>query len=313
MKVAYLNKDGFDFGDKELPKPGPNEILVKTIGCGICGGDQHMFRVKDDVTQNGPLALGHEGTGTVIAKGEGVEHVNIGDIITSLNGAFSDHFVARTDDVIKLPQGIDPLVALGEPVACCVHACERTKPLPEDRVAVVGCGFMGLLCLQIFRAMGARHITAFDPVPYRREMAKKLGADVVMDPAELDPYDPDTGIFDLVLEAAGNQPALDMVTDLVTHHGRVNLVGYHESGNGARQINMQRWNYKAIEVVNGHVRRDDEKHAAMATGLTMMQAGTLQTEPLVAFYPLSEIQQAFDDLLGGKRELFKIVLVPEDT
>lgn len=313
MKTAYMDQTGFGFEDLELPVLAPSEVLVKTIGCGICGGDQHLFRVKDKVAADKPLWLGHEGTGVVVAKGSDVEAYDVGQVVTSLSGGFSDHFVAKTSDIMQVPRGVDPLMALGEPVACCVHACDRTKPLPTDRVAVIGCGFMGLLCLQILKAEGAQHITAVDPVAYRREMALALGADAAVTPDVFGDVDPDVGQFDLVLEAAGNQPALDLATDLVTHHGRVNLVGYHESNEGQRSVNMQRWNYKAIEVVNGHVRRDGEKHRAMEKGVAMIAEGRIQTEPLVSVYPLSKIQDAFDDLVGAKKQLFKIVLVPDEA
>ena len=59
----------------------------------------------------------------------------------------------------------------------------------------------------------------------------------------------------MVIEAAGVQSAVDLCTELVTQHGKIILVGYHQSNDGMRNVNMQQWNFKAIDVINGHVRR----------------------------------------------------------
>ncbi|MBN1259166.1 MAG: zinc-binding dehydrogenase, partial [Anaerolineae bacterium] len=194
-------------------------------------------------------------------------------------------------------------------VACCVHAAERFGIRPGDRVAVVGCGFMGLVCMQLARYQGAGHILAVDPIDERRAMALQLGADAALDPTACVIADPYKGEFDVVIEAAGVPAAIDLSTDMVKQHGRIIVVGYHQSNGGLRTVNMQLWNYKAIDVINGHVRRDDEKLAAMRKGVALMQEGILTTEPLATLYALDQIQRAFEDLTGRKPGLFKAVLV----
>jgi len=313
MKVAYLDKDGFSIRSENMPSVSGHQVLVKTVGCGICGGDQHLYRVKDQEIAEEPLRLGHEGTGTVVSIGSDVRNFAVGDMVTSLSGGFADYFVASEDDLIIVPDGVDPLLALGEPVACCVHACERTSAKPGHRVAVLGCGFMGLICLQLMKIDGASEIIAFDPIEYRREAAMKLGATSAYHPDDYSFADPDIGEFDIVIEAVGNQATIDLSTDIVKQHGKVNLVGYHESGGGMRSIHMKRWNFKAIDVVNGHVRRDDEKHAAMTRGIDLIAEGKLRTDLLVKTYALDDIEQAFQDLTQGNGELFKIVLTTGNT
>ena len=83
---------------------------------------------------------------------------------------------------MKVPDGLDPRFVLGEPVACCVHASDRFNVQPGDEVAIVGCGFMGQICMQLARLQGAGKIVAIDPVEYRREMASSLGADEIASP-----------------------------------------------------------------------------------------------------------------------------------
>ena len=210
-----------------------------------------------------------------------------------------------------MPDSVEAVFALGEPIACCVHAADRFGTQPGDRVAVVGCGFMGLVCLQLAKLQGAGDIVAIDPVPYRRAMAEELGAHRSMTPTDLAADSALDDAFDLVIEATGVQPALDACGDLVAEHGRIVLIGYHQSNDGRRTVNMQQWNYKAIDVINGHVRRDDEKRAAMAKGIQLLEEGRLTTEPLVRQYALENVDQAFRDFDQNSPGLFKAVLIPE--
>jgi threonine dehydrogenase-like Zn-dependent dehydrogenase len=171
---------------------------------------------------------------------------------------------------------------------------------------------MGQVCLQLARYQGAGFICAVDPLPDRRDLAVQFGATAAVNPFEQDAAAmlAQYGEFDVVIEAAGTQSVIDLATDLVKQHGRMILVGYHQSNNGQRSVNMQQWNFKAIDVVNGHVRRNDEKLAAMKEGVRLMQQGHLNTVPLVTIYPLSAAEQAFQELVNTKPGLLKAVLVP---
>jgi len=311
VKVAVLTEKGFALREQETPKCGPGDVLVKTLSCGICGGDVFAYTQALNAPPR-EVVLGHEGTGTVVAVGAGVEEFQEGDVVTALDGRYSDYFLTRHDKILKLPPGVDPLWAMGEPVACVLHAAPRFGINFGDRVALIGCGFMGLLCLQAALLRGAGHVCAMDPMPWRLEVACELGADETVSPEGASGADlaQRLGEFDVVIEAVGNQAALDLTWPLVRQHGRIIVIGYHQSGNGLRTVNMERWNFKAIDVINGHVRRDDEKLRAMQAGLDLMRAGRLRTAPLVTAYPLDRVNEAFADLAGRKEGLFKVALVP---
>ena len=309
MQIAVLTRDGFELRSVDVPKPGPGEVLVKTIGCGVCGGDLHVYRVRQALA-GGETLLGHEASGSVVDIGTGVEGFQIGDRVTAIGGAYADYFVASTDCLIGLPDTVDPLYALGEPLACCVHACNRVDIGPGDDVAIVGCGFMGLICLQLARIQGARSVTAIDPVASRQAAAQELGADTTLHPTEVSIDDREEGIFDVVIEAAGVPSAIELCTDAVRQHGKVVLVGYHESDDGLRTVDMRLWNFKAIDVINGHVRRHDEKMVAMKKGIELLSEGSLATEPLVRLYDLNTVETAFQDFAASEDGLFKAVLVP---
>ena len=309
MRTAILTKDGFSLRDAEIPSPAPDEVLVKTIGCGVCGGDLHVFSVRESLAAKETM-LGHEASGVIIDVGGDVDEFAVGERVTAIGGAYADYFVVRPDSLVRLPDNVEPMFALGEPLACCVHASDRFGTRPGDRAAIVGCGFMGLICLQLAKLQRPSELVAIDPVRYRREMALELGADRALHPDDAQAEDPQTGAFEIVVEAAGVPSAVDLCTDLVTQHGKITLVGYHESNGGMRSVNMQLWNFKAIDVINGHVRRHDEKMQAMAKGIDLLAAGKLVTEPLVLQYALDNVEKAFADFAANKEGLFKAVLVP---
>lgn len=314
MKAAILTESGFEIHSISQPTIADHEVLVKTLACGVCSGDLFVYKNRADfvATYN---RLGHEASGEVVAVGEGVTDVQLGDVVTALAlPAYSEYFVAPSDTVVKLPDTVDPTYALGEAIACCVHAANRFGIRPGDKVAIVGCGFMGLVCQQLAKHQGADFICAIDPLASRRAMSEQLGADVTYNPFEQSSADilAAHGEFDVVIEAAGVQSAIDLSTDLVTQHGRIILVGYHQSNNGQRTVNMQQWNFKAIDVVNGHVRREDEKVEAMRQGMALMAQGHIITEPLVTIYDLDEIEDAFRELTEVKEGLFKAVLKISD-
>ncbi len=314
MKQAVLTAKGFELREVDAPEPGPGQVLVQSLGLGICEGDVFRYR---QFTGSQPAAdeevwLGHEGSGVVVKVGDGVKDVAAGDAVTALAGPYAEQFIIWSGGLVKLPEGLEPRRGLGEPVACCVHAAWRFGIRLGDRVAVIGAGFMGQMCLQLARLLGAAEVCSFDVLPWRLPVAEGLGADRTVDPSGKEPKDvlDELGEFDVVIEAAGTQSAVDLATALVRQHGRIVLVGYHQTGGGMRDVNMQQWNFKAIDVVNGHVRNNREKREAMAAGMRLVASGRLRMDPLVSDYPFSEVGAAFRDLVARKEGLFKAVLVP---
>lgn len=309
MKAALLTRNGFVLHDIDCPQPGPGQVLVRSLAQGVCGGDPHDYAERAALSDNTHL-LGHEGSGEVAALGAGVEGLQVGDIVTTMAGGFSEYYLSPAAHALKLPAEVDPVWALGEPLACCIHAGWRLGVQPGQRVALIGCGFMGLVCLWLARQQGAGYALAIEPDESRHAMARHYGADETIssrDTAALAALD---SSFDVVLEAVGIQPALDLGGALVAQHGRLALIGYHQSNGGLRQVNMKLWNFKAIDVVNAHVRRNDEKMRAMIEGTELLRSGSLDLRPLATPYPLSAIEAAFADLSAHKEGLFKAVLTP---
>lgn len=305
MKAAVLKRTGFSIEEVATPSCGPGDLLVRTQYCGICEGDLAAFRGVTAGESNEGVVLGHEGTGVVVDLDASVGGFAKGDPVTALGGSYSEYFIARSDQLVKLPATVASPWALGEPVACCVHGAWRSGVRIGDRVAIVGCGFMGLVWMQLLALQGAGRIEVFDMLDWRLDVATRLGADKA--------HSPDYGNeeeFDVVVEAAGAQGALDLATRLVRQHGRLIIVGYHQANGGGRNISMKTWNFKAIDVVNAHVRNHAEKLHAMESAIILMGKGKIRIQELVTEYRLADVSKAFDDLMARKRGLFKAELAP---
>ncbi len=313
MKTAILSKEGFIFEEREIPECGPDQVLVKSAGCGICEGDVFQFvsRMNNPDSDQDFIRMGHEGSGIVAQLGSNVSEFEIGDQVTSLYGDYAEYFLTEKSHLCLVPDSIDAAMALGEPIACCMSAARRFGIQMGDRVGIIGAGYMGITCMQLAQLQGASEIVMFDLLDWRLDTAKKLGADEIInsDGKTSTALLEQLGEFDVIIEATGVQAAIDIGTELLRHHGTLNLVGYHQSNGGIRNIDMKTWNFKALDVVNGHVRDEVEKLDAMKASMRLMANAKLDTETLISNYNFADINQAFADLKSRKVGLYKANLI----
>jgi len=310
MKIAVLMKPRmFEIKDGQKPQIGDNEILVRNVVCGVCEGDTHPYKGENLCTPFPPNGyyLGHESSGIVEKKGNLVSGIKVGDKVTLIGGGFAEYVKVIAKLAVKLPPSLNLKWALGEPIACVVAAGWRSKIKLGDRVAIIGTGFMGLLLLQLTKILGAAKITALDLLDWRLEKAKQLGADEVYNPQGKNSQKirEDIGEMDVAIESAGTQEGIDIATDLVKEHGTIVIFGYHQ---GYRKVNMKLWNWKSIDVINGHIRDMDKKVAAMRAGVSLLETGRLHIASLVKEYQLQQINQAFEDVIQKKKGVFKAVI-----
>jgi 2-desacetyl-2-hydroxyethyl bacteriochlorophyllide A dehydrogenase len=306
MRIAVMTSDGFRFEHREIPKPGAGEVLIRSISCGICEGEVFRYNQLRESQSQEALELGHEGSGSIAAVGSDVQGWGIGDMITtSLGGAYAEYFVVPVERLVRLPASISPEWAVGEAVACCAYSAQNARISCGDRVAVLGCGFMGLLITAFAKlSYGAADITAVDPVLWRSRTAARYGADACL----VDATSLETDSFDIVIEATGSADAIDTATKLVSEHGRIAIVGYHQSGGGYRNINMRQWNYKAIEVTSAHCRRPLWKRKALENVFPLLESGQVDLAGLITPYAFSEIDDAFQAVTNRKEGLIKTVV-----
>jgi 2-desacetyl-2-hydroxyethyl bacteriochlorophyllide A dehydrogenase len=287
----------------ELRPPGYGEVMLKVLVSGVCASE-----VADWAAGPGgqPVVLGHEPVGEVVAVGPDVTAFAAGDLVTGrVDASFADHAVGDVRDLVLVPAGLEPVEALGEPLGCVVEALRRTRMDTGDRVAVVGTGFMGLVLLQLLRHAGTRQVVAIDPRPDAREQALVHGADAALAPGEAAPAD--DGEFDVVVEASGTAPGLDLATTLVRPHGVLSIMGYHQ---GPRTVDLQAWNWKAIDVVNAHVRDRDRLRESVHRGLGLVAAGRIDVGALVSHrFALDQVDAAFDALVAKEPGFVKAALI----
>ncbi len=310
MKAAILEKPGrFVVTDRPVPEVGSDEILVRTSVCGICTSEVDMFEGRNESLEY-PRFIGHEVSGVVEEVGRRVDDLQPGDRVSvyTEGGGFAEYTVVPAKWAVKLADETRLEHALGEPIACSVNGVGKADPQLNDRVALVGCGFMGLLMLQVFKARGAGQILAIDRRRSALKLAERLGAtDVIVadDPADVvDKVKAITGGtgVDIGVEAAGIQATLDLTSQLVRMEGKLEVFGFHQGG--LREVDWAYWNWMAFQIVNGHTRTQAMYVEGMRIGIGMMENKMLDMEPLMTHrYALDDINKGFEDA-SAKREGF---------
>jgi threonine dehydrogenase-like Zn-dependent dehydrogenase len=221
MRAAVMRNHQLVVDDVPTPEPGPGEVLVKTLACGICGSDLHTLKYGAYMVEasrrtggvyswdvNKDVVLGHEfcaevvdygphtqrklKTGTrvcslpVVIQPAGVEAVGFSN---KCPGGYGQYMRLTEALLLEVPNGLSAeRAALVEPLAVGLHAVEKARLTKDDVPLVIGCGPVGLAVIAALRLKGARPIVAADFSRRRREHALQMGADVVVDPKEQSPY-----------------------------------------------------------------------------------------------------------------------------
>jgi threonine dehydrogenase-like Zn-dependent dehydrogenase len=235
--------------------------------------------------------MGHEPFGTLYGVGAGVEGLAAGQVVTGrVEPSLADYVYADPADVVAVPDGVD--LALGEPLGCVVDGYRRAVPPVGARTAVVGLGFMGLVMTQLLAASPTASVWAVEPRADAREAA--LGSGATWACAPDDPGLSGNG-FELVVEASGTQAGLDLATALAAEQGTLSILGYHQGP--SRAVDVQAWNWKALDVVNAHVRDRHRLAASTRAALRLLAAGRLRLDDLLTHsFPLEAAAEAFEAL-----------------
>jgi threonine dehydrogenase-like Zn-dependent dehydrogenase len=282
------------------PTPGADQVLVRLQGCGLCGSNlppwqgRPWFRYPLE-----PGAPGHEGWGRVAAVGSAVAGVQVGDRVALLSErAFAEYDIAAADAIVHLPEALDDQWVPGEALGCAVNVFRRSGIRAGHDVAIVGVGFLGALLAQMAARAGAR-VLAISQRPCALELGRRMGACEAVSLAEPDHeivarVEAWTGgrLCDRTIEAAGHQRTLELATKLTRTRGRLIVAGYHQDG--ARQIDMQLWNWRGLDVINAHERERTIYVEGMRTAVAAIAAGDLDPTPLYTHaVELADAAQAF--------------------
>jgi threonine dehydrogenase-like Zn-dependent dehydrogenase len=221
MRAAVMRNRALVVAEVPEPKPGPGEVLVQTLACGICGSDLHALKHAEAFVETSRRAgnpfvmdlardvvMGHEFCAEIVDHGpETTRALRVGTRVCSRPtllratgpqsigysndnpGGYGEYMRLSEALLLEVPNGLaTEHAALTEPMAVGVHAVAKARLDPDDAPLVIGCGPVGLAVIAALKLRGVHPIVAADFSQRRRELAVAVGADVVVDPAETVPW-----------------------------------------------------------------------------------------------------------------------------
>jgi L-iditol 2-dehydrogenase len=346
MRVAeYYDDHRFRLVEGRIEDPRPGEVQVRVRSVGICGSDLHYFEDGGfgDFKPKLPIVLGHEPTGEVLKTGAGVTGWSAGDramlepaiycyhcefcrsgrhnVCSNIKffstapepGYFREYANIPVHNLVALPSSLDwDIGTLFEPLSVALHSLRLTPVTLGQTALVVGTGPIGLLTIAALKACGAGRVWASEPDPSRRELAKMAGADVVLDPTQVDAVKQvlsDTGKrgVDLAFDCAGkNTPdgsnTIGQCVLAAANAGRVIMTAIPQGR--ATPVDMHELRRKEVTLFN--VRRSNHETDA---ALEMLLAEPKRFAPIITHrMPIENIQRAFEMLEQKQDGAAKIVL-----
>jgi L-iditol 2-dehydrogenase len=328
MRASVLEAAGrLTVEDRPVPTPGPHEALVRIASVGVCGSDVHYFehgRIGSfEVTA--PMVLGHEASGVVEAVGSEVTRVRPGDRVSlepgvpdltceqclagrynlcermvfhatpPHDGSFAEYVTHHELFTHPVPDTVsDDAAALLEPLSVALWACQKGEVSAGSRVLVTGAGPVGLLAVQVARALGATEVEVSDVNRERLAMAARLGATRTTDPTDDSGRD-DAGSQpapDVLIECSGNVGAIRAAVRRVAPAGHVVLVGM-----GGEDYPMPMSVVQERElVVTGTFRYAH----TWPTAIALVASGAIQLDELVTSH--HGIEQVHDALTAARQD-----------
>ncbi len=331
---------GLQMDTVAVPATGPTDVLVRVKMASICGTDLHIYgwdrwsqgRIKP------PVTLGHEFCGAVERVGDEVRAVKPGDFVSAemhvncghchqcrvgeahicqnlriigidQDGAFAEFVKIPATNIWKLDAAIpEHYGAILDPLGNAVHTV-LAGPVAGQTVLITGCGPIGLMCIAVAKACGSSTVFATETNEKRRAMAKKMGADVVLNPAAEDAVGKilaetnGTGV-DALLEMSGNPTAIQQGFKSLRAGGRASLLGIPTENVPLDLVNDVIFKGATVQGIYG--RRMYETWVQMTA---LLKAGRLNLEPLFGERAsLDKFESAFILLQGGLAG--KILLYP---
>jgi (R,R)-butanediol dehydrogenase/meso-butanediol dehydrogenase/diacetyl reductase len=337
MRAAVLRGIGnLNVEDVPEPQPGPDEIKVKIACCGLCGTDpenmEGRFGLIPPEAYLKPQILGHEASGTIGAIGKNIKNYQVGQRVACdfkgacgacyycrnkmehfcqqlkhATGSFAEYAVYPESAIYALPDDIGlEAGSFLEPVSVAVHAIDIANVRPGSTVAISGAGPIGLLCLQVALKAGAARVMVSEPVPGKREVARKLGADVTADPYKEDLIQLGNELtegrgFDTVIEASSDLEAAKQAVYLAGNCGTVVWVAVYPK---EAEIGVPPFHMYAKELTIRSVFVSPYSFPRALTLIPKLDIKSLITDIM----PLKDIKKAFE--LHKTRKPIKILIQP---
>jgi threonine 3-dehydrogenase len=337
MKALVKSKPekGIWMEEVDIPEIGVNDILVKIKKTAICGTDLHIYKWDEwsQKTIKPGMIIGHEYVGEVAKLGDGVTGFEIGDRVTgeghiacghcrncrrgrkhvcentvgigvNIDGIFAEYAVIPASNLMKMSDKIpDEMLAIMDPFGNATHTALSFPVIGED-VLVTGAGLIGSMCVAVAKFAGARYVVATETNPFRIELAKKMGADRVINPMEesLDDVIKELGMigFDIGLECSGSPAAFNDMISHMYNSGKISLLGILPS---QTTVNWNDIIFKSLQLKGIYGREMYETWYQMEQ---MLMSG-LDLSPMITHrFKADEYQKAFEIMEKG--DCGKIIL-----
>lgn len=339
--IKETKAPGFTKTKKKIPNElKADEAFIEVLATSICGTDVHIY--KWDRWSQGrikpPLTVGHEFCGKVLAVGKDVTNVKVGDVVSAethivcgtcefcmrgeyhicentkiigvdTDGCFAEYARMPAMNLIVNNSNIDPkYLSIQEPLGNAVHTMMHFD-IVDKTVAIVGCGPIGLMGVNIAKAMNSKKIIAIEVNEYRMNLAKELGAHVVINPRQEDVVkrvleETNGKGVDVVAEFSGNKTAIEQAFKYVKPGGKMSMLGITDS-----DITLDLSNdivFKGIHIY-GVVGRLMFKTWDQVT--LLVQSGKLDLDKIVTHtFKLDDMEEAMGVMISGNSG--KVVLIP---
>jgi len=334
--VKARAEKGLWLQDTPIPTMGPGDVLIRVLKTSICGTDVHIYKwdAWAQRTIPTPMVIGHEFCGVVEAVGSAVDSIQPGEIVSGEGhivcghcrnclagrrhlcphtkgvgvnrpGAFAEYLAIPAVNVYKVPAGIDPeIVSTFDPLGNAVHTALSWDLVAED-VLITGAGPIGCMAAAICRFAGAKNVVVTDVNPYRLELAKKLGANRVVNVAEEKISDvmKELGMnegFDVGLEMSGHPSGLNDILEYGCNGAKVSLLGIFPE---KVAIDWDKVIFKGLVLKGIYGREMFETWYKMGS---MIKAGLDITPVITHKFHYTEFEKGFETMLSGQSG--KIVL-----
>ena len=323
-RAARLNKAyDIELIERELVC-GEDDMIVKNHLMGICGSDKNFYRglmppqtAEFRQPPEFPFLLGHESGGTVVAAGSRVSDYKVGDKVMAFgwNNNFADYFKASAFQLQPAPEGLDlDIVGLGEPTACAMYSGLHTGVQLGDTVVVMGAGYAGQIIAQCSRLKGAHQVVVVDVMNGKLDLARSLGADIVINSKEEDPVARVTEITggrgaDVVVEAAGTAESFNAASAMIRHNGKFVFYSWVTT---PITLNISRWHDDGLEFINTCLVHHtwQQRYVWVPDTMRPIIQGAVNIKPLITHeLKLDEIKEGFD-LADKDDAAIKIVFRP---
>lgn len=289
----------FTFEQGEIPKPGDGEIRLKLEGSGISAATIPVWRgSKQFEYPLTPGAPGREAWGIVDAVGEGVKGFSRGERVTGLiPHAYATYTIAKADHLVKLPDLLDDKPFPGESLGAAMNIFSRTEITSGQTVAIVGCGFIGLLLIQLANAAGAK-VIAISKRDFSLIAAERAGANFMISMKEHAQVIAEVQkitqgkLCDRVVEVTGIEYPLNLSIEITGAGGRLIVAGFHQEG--LRHMDIGKLQEKEIDMISAYPRDSWQCLVGMREAVLAIQQQRMDPFPFFShLFKLNDLQKAY--------------------